>query len=439
MGLLLNQARSICNSWQPQTISELDSLILGGGGRMTSAGVPVSEQSALSLIEVQKCVNVLARTRGCLETKVYRWADTARRKKEEAYAHPLYELLAVAPNDETDAQSYIETDQLFLSLWGNSTAEITRNSSRNKNITEIYQWQWWDVRPKRNESGKLYYEHRDRGKWEKYPAEKVFHINTMSWDGVIGLSTIGTAREMVANGMAMQDFANRFFGNGMNVGSTFETDNALSPTARKNLTDAVKEAGQGLGKSWEPLLLEEGVKWKRIPMSFVDAEFVAMMKLTTLNVDGLFGVPPPMVGNSFEGLTYTNIEQMPLYYVLFTLLPIVTRFERMANWKLLTPQDREAGYFVKTNLKTLLRADAKTRAEYFKQKIQNGAANPNDWRADDDENPNEDPSGDEYYMNGNTRTIKQICATDIKSTTGTGGNPDQTEDDNQQERRSNLE
>ncbi len=72
-----------------------------------------------------------------------------------------------------------------------------------------------------------------------------------------------------------------------------------------------------------------------------------------------------------------------------------------------------AGYFVETNLDTLLRADAKTRAEYFKNKIQNGAASPNDWRRADGENPIDDPSGDEYFANGNFRTLKQIVAKDI--------------------------
>jgi HK97 family phage portal protein len=418
MSFIDKQAQAIKASWQPQTLQELDRQIMGGSGIPTATGRFVSEQSALSLLEVQKCAGFLARTEGCLETKVYRWADTARRRKEEAWDHPLYDLLMVAPNNETDAQSFTETQSLFLSLWGNFASIITRNSSRNRNITEIYQWKWWDVQVKRDkETGKLFYEHRDRGKWEPYPAEKVFHINTMSWDGVIGLSTIGMAREHVAQGLAMAEFANRFFGNGMHTNMILESPNVISDTARQNMKAALMEMHAGLAHSWEPFILEEGTKWATVPMNFVDAEFVSMAKLNKLDIDGLFGVPPPAVGNSYEGLTYSNIEQMPLYYVLFTLLPIVTRRERMINWKLLTPQEREAGYFVRTNIRTLLRADAKTRAEYFKNKIQNGAASPNDWRMDDDENPIDDQFGNEYFANGNFRTLKQIVSNDIKSST----------------------
>jgi HK97 family phage portal protein len=395
------------------TIQELDELMDRRWGRPTVAGVPVSENLALTFSEVQKCVNLLARTEGCLETKVYKWDNTAHTKKVEATDHPLYELLFTAPNNETDAQSFVETESLFLSLYGNFGAEITRNSSRNRNITELYQWKWWEVRVKRDENGTLYYEHKEGAQWEQYPAEKIFHINTMAWDGVVGLSTIGMARETVAQGLAAQQFCNRFYGRGMHMGGIISVPGSLSDEAKANIKKAALEMAGGLGNSWEPYVLEDGVEWDRIPMSFVDAQFIETAKLNCLDIDGIFGVPPPLVGNSYQGLTYNTVEQVSLNYVLYTLLPIVTRRERMINWKLLTRQEREAGYFVKTNLNTLLRADAVSRAKYFRDKSQSGAMSPNDWKLEDDENPIGDPSGDEYYANGNYRTLKQICLHDI--------------------------
>ena len=413
----------IRNSWQPETLQELDNRIMGRGGMPTTTGLYVGEQTSLNLIEVQKCVNVLARTEGCLETKIFKWSDTARRKKEEAWAHPLYELLVIAPNNETDAQSYTETESLFLSLWGNHASIITRNTSRNRNITELYQWKWWEVRVKRDkETNELFYEHWERGKWEPYPAEKIFHINCMGYDGVVGLSVIGMACEHVAQGLAMSEFSNRFFGNGMHTNLVLESPNALSDIVRKNLGTALKEMHTGLSHSWEPFILEEGTKWATVPMSFVDAQFVDMMKLNKIDIDGMFGVPPPLVGSSYDGLTYSNVEQLSLTYVLYTLLPIVTRRERMMNWKLLTRQEREAGYFVQTNINTLLRADAKARGEYFKNKIQNGGMSPNDWRKEDNENPIPGAAGDAYFANGNFRTLDQILANDIGNKSSNSNN-----------------
>ena len=422
MSFLNRQAAAIKNSWQPESIGELDRHISSGGGMFTHTGLFVSEQSSLNHIEVLKCARVRAEVRGCLETKVYRWTNTARTRKEEARDHPLFYLLNVAENDETDAQSYIERQELFLSLWGNDGSIITRNTSRNKNITSIDQLSWWDVRVDRDrETGKLAYKYRDRGKWEPIPTEKMFHINTMALDGVNGLSFIGMARESVSQGIALTTFANKFFSNGMHTNMVLETAGVLTETGRDNMRTAMAELKTGLEHSWEPFILEEGAKWSTIPMNFVDAQFIDILKLNKLDIDGLFRVPPPMVGNSYQGLTYNNIEQLSLDFVLFSLLPCVTRFETMANWKLLSRQEFDAGYFVKTNLDTLLRADSKTRGEYFKNKVQNGAASPNDWRIADGENPIDHPSGDEHYANGNFRTLPQICANDIKTNNQTGG------------------
>jgi hypothetical protein len=41
------------------------------------------------------------------------------------------------------------------------------------------------------------------------------------------------------------------------------------------------------------------------------------------------------------------------------------------------------------------------------------AMSPNDWRLADDENPLDSESGDQYFGNGNLRTIDQIVANDI--------------------------
>lgn len=397
MGFLYKQG--VKASWQPQTIAELDQLILGGGGRPTTTGLRVSEQTSMSLIEVQKCVRVRAETRGCLPVSVRK--KRAGGGSDEATDHPLHELLHTAPNNEMDAQTYYERMEIFFSLWGNDASIITRNSSRNRNVTDLYPIPWYQWRVRRDkETRELYYEFQDRGQWERLPPEKVFHIKGMSFDGVVGISTIGMAREAVAQGLAMSEFSNRFFGQGMNMGGILECPGTLSKDARTNMKAAALEMGGGLANSWEPFLLEEGTKWNRIPMSFVDAQFVEVMQLNKEDIDGLFRVPQHMAGN-LRRSTNNNIEHQGIEFVTYSLLPMVTRFERMANWRLLTPQDRAAGYYVKVNVDALLRGDSVSRGQYLNLKRQNGALNADQWREYDEENPTGTEGGKAYLVNGN--------------------------------------
>lgn len=388
------------------SLSDLDRMMEEAfSGRPTTAGVRVSESTAMSLIEVQKCVRVRAETRGCLPVSIYKKRKNGK-GRDEARDHPLYEILNVAPNDEMDSQTFYERMEIYFSLWGNDVSIITRNTSRNQNITELYPVPWYHMRVKRDpDTQKLYYEYLDRGKPEKFPPEKVFHIKGMSFDGLVGISTIGMAREAVAQGLAMSEFANRFFGQGMNFGGILETPAVLSDAARKNMKAAAKEMGAGLANAWEPFLLEEGTKWNRIPMSFVDAQFIQMMNLGKYDIDGLLRVPPHMVAN-LERSTNNNIEHQGIEFVVYSTLPAITRFERAADWRLLTPRDRAEGYYVKVNVDALLRGDAVSRGQYLNQKRQNGALSADDWRELDDENPTGVPGGDAYLINGNMISLE---------------------------------
>lgn len=405
-----------------QSLSDFDRLMDEAmWGRPTHSGVKVHESTAMSLIEVQKCVRVRAETRGCLPVSIYKKRKSGG-GRDEARDHSLYEIINVAPNSEMDSQTYYERQEIYFSLWGNDVSVITRNTSRNRNVTDLYPLPWYKVRMKRDETtSRLYYEYNDRGQWEKFPEEKIFHLKGMSFDGLTGISTIGMARESVGQGLAMAEFANRFFGNGMNIGGILESPNKLSPEARNNMRKAAKEMAGGLSNAWEPFLLEEGTKWNRIPMSFVDAQFIDVMKLNKYDVNGLFRVPPHMVAN-LERATNNNIEHQGIEFVVYSLLPMVTRFERMANWKLLTPQDRAAGYYVKVNVDALLRGDTVSRGRYLQMKRQNGALSADDWRELDDENPTGVPGGDAYLVNGNMISLDTAMKQEPRSSTGGEGN-----------------
>jgi HK97 family phage portal protein len=402
------------------SIHELDHMMEHGWGRPTTAGVPVSESSAMNLIEVHKCVKVRAETRGCLPVGIYKKRSDGK-GRDLARDHPLQDLLNVAPNNEMDSQTFYERMEIYFSLWGNDYSIITRNVSRNKDVRELYPVPAYQMRVKRDpETQDLFYEYRDRGQTERLPPEKVFHIRGMSFDGLTGISTIGMAREAVAQGLAMQEFTNRFFGNGMNFGGILEVPNVLTPDARKNMKLAAQELSGGLGNAWEPFVLEEGTKYNRIPMSFVDAQFIEVMNLNKEDIDGLFRVPPHMVANLKES-TNNNIEHQGIEFVTYSLLPMITRFERTANWRLLTRAEREAGYYVKVNVDALLRGDAASRGEYLQKKRQNGALSANEWKGLDDENPIEQEGGDAYLVNGNMISLETAMKQQPRTNTQNGG------------------
>lgn len=190
----------------------------------------------------------------------------------------------------------------------------------------------------------------------------------------------------------------------MNVGGVLEHPQALSELAYGRLQEWITEKGVGLGNSWKPLILEEGMKFSRIPMPFVDAQFIETRKLNRDEICGLFRVPPHMIAN-LERSTNNNIEHQGIEFVMHTLMPYLTRIEQTANWKLFTPAERAAGYYVKFNVDGLLRGDYKSRQEGLAIQRQNGIINGDAWNEIEDRNPAPDGSGKAYLVNGNMITI----------------------------------
>jgi hypothetical protein len=82
----------------------------------------------------------------------------------------------------------------------------------------------------------------------------------------------------------------------------------------------------------------------------------------------------------------TGIEQLMIGFVTWTLGPWVKRWEEELGRKLLTPEERAAGFYIKFNLTALLRGDMAARAAFYKAGITDGWLTRNEARAKEDLN-----------------------------------------------------
>lgn len=372
------------------------------GGRQTASGVTVNEQSALRYVTVYSCARVLAETLGSLPLVVYR--ERPGGGQDKARDHPVFELLHDQPNDEMSSSSFREAMQGQHVLAGNCYGIITPN--RRGQPIDLYPVDWTLLTPERNQdTGRLQYRLNDRGKDEIFPPERVFHVPGWGFNGIQGYSTIAMARELVGLGLAITEFAARFYGQGMNVGGVLEHPEKLSNEAHQRLKASIEAEGAGLANSWRPLILEEGMKFARIPMPLRDAQFIEQQKLTDVQICGLFRVPPHMIAN-LERATFSNIEHQSLDFVKFTMLPYITRWEQVINRKLFTRQDRQQGYYARFNVEGLLRGDYKSRQEGLQIQRQNGVINTDEWRALEEMNPIGGVAGQAHLVNGNMISVE---------------------------------
>jgi HK97 family phage portal protein len=393
-----------------------------GGGAQTYSGVQVNEHSALRHITVYSCVRVRSESFASLPLSVYKRRKSGK-GRDEAYAHPLYDLIHAVPNPDMTSMTWRETMNGHLDLSGNCYSIITHN--RRGQVMEVYPWDWHMIEPVRNQqTGEIEFFITDRGKREKIPSDRVFHVPGLGFDGIKGYSIIHMIREAVGLGIAISEFSARFFGQGMNIGSLLETDHTFRSEDEIELVrKQFEERYSGLANSHRPLILHGGLKYNRIPMPLDDAQFIETAKLNESQLCGIYRVPPHLIAN-LERATFSNIEHQSIEYVVFSMLPLITRFEQTMNWKLFTPREREEGYYVKFNVDALLRGDTKARAEALAIKRQNGVINADEWRELDDDNPIGGVAGETYLVNGNmisTETAAKQMPRQTQTNGGEGG------------------
>jgi HK97 family phage portal protein len=174
-----------------------------------------------------------------------------------------------------------------------------------------------------------------------------------------------------------EQFGINFFKNGANAGGILSHPQTLSDEAYERLRKSFEEKYQGMANSNKPMILEEGLDFKRLTISNSDSQFLDTRGYQKAEIAALFKVPLYMLGDMSK-TTFNNMEQLSTNFVVNTLVPWATRFEQGVNISIL---DSENDLYCKFNLNSIMRGDFKTRTEGYKAMIDMGAMTPDEVRA----------------------------------------------------------
>ena len=364
------------------------------GGGPTKAGVPVIEETAIKYLAVFSCISLIAGDLASLPAILYQTGKDGSKKR--ATGERLYDTLHNQPNRNTDSLHWRETGQTHLLTWGNFYNDIKWNP-RTDEISEIIQLpDPGKVKPKRNRKG-IYYEWVDpitRTKQHRLKKD-MFHIAGFGFDGLVGMSIIGIAREAIALGIAARDYGSLFFGQGTHPAGVFSTDKNLGDNERQFVKDLQAQYA-GLGKSHKAMVLQGGMTYNPITIPMDDAQFIATRQHQDLDICGMYKVPPHKIAIHGANSNNNNLEQENGSYVSQCLRPWLVRWEQAMNMQLLTEDQRRRGLFTEILAEGLLRGDQAARAEYYKSMWSQGAMSANDINKIENRNPV--PGGNQYFV-----------------------------------------
>jgi len=364
----------------------------------TYTGRRVSPAMAMKLTAVFGCVRVLSESVGMLPCFLYQSTDSGRVK---APKEKLYSLLYTAPNDYMTPQEFWEYLIASLCLRGNFYAYKVKALGE---IVELLPLLPDNVQPKLDENWNPVYQVTfPDGSCDVLSQDEIWHVRTFTMDSLVGLSPISYARQTIGLGLATEEHGARLFSNGAVSSGVLQTDQALTDEAYKRLKENFQEQHQGLSNAHKPMILEMGLKWNQISMSAEDAQFLETRKFQLEEICRIFRVPLHMLQNT-DRATFSNIENLGMGFVNYSLVPYLTRIEQRINTGLVSKEKR-GQFYAKFNVGALLRGDMKSRYESYATGINWGILSPNECRDLEERNPRE--GGDVYLTPMNMTTKPQ--------------------------------
>ncbi|KAA0792465.1 MULTISPECIES: phage portal protein [Bacillus] len=337
-------------------------------GYQAASGEKVTVESSLGVPTVYRCINILANSVAMLPFQTFK--KTAKGRERDK-AHQVYFVLERRPNPYQSPFKFKHLIETHRNTWGNAYINIHWGvDGRPKEL--------WVLNPAVTtptvdlKTNKLwYFTSLPDGTPIKIPDDDIIHLTTLSTDGLKGKPPIQIARESIGSSQAAQKFKGKFFTNGAAHSGILKTQQALGKEAKEVLRDAWEEANTGLNNAQRIAILDAGLEFEKVGMPLKDAQFIEGMKFDKGEIANIFNIPLHMI-NELDRATFSNIEQQALDFIQNTLSPILIQYEEEFSYKAFSFNEQKR-YYLKFNLTSLLRADSKSRAEFYKIMLDAGA------------------------------------------------------------------
>lgn len=324
--------------------------------RGATAGVAVSEETALTLSAVWACQTLIA---DAIATKPQ---DTYRRSgKNRIETTPPAWLSAPNPwSTQTDFDT-----QRILSLlgWGESVCVLIRaNGDETGPVLER-----WPVHPSRVEVRDRVV-HIDHKPVRSGDVQRIVGYRQPGAER--GMSPIRFANQMIALGLAAEKYDAQFFANGAVTTGALEVPELpvdASAATVERLREQFAERHASVENMHKPIVLTGGTKWTQTSVNPEDAQLLETRQFQVNEVARWYRVPPHMIGDVERDTSWgAGIEYQGINFVQHTLLPWVCRLEEADS--ALLPR----GQFVRRNMNALLRGDSAARREWYRAGVDAG-------------------------------------------------------------------
>ena len=374
------------------------------GSVPSATGLMISQATAMAVSAVYACVSIRAKDVARCTPRLF--VRNKNGGRDQIVDHVIARLFT-RPNRQQTWFEFWQQMMLGYLLRGNAYAAILRD--RRGNPVELIPINPDAVMVLEASDGSIFYNVNRIGLWQiamlrnspvAIPEEDIFHLRGISFNTLVGVSTIGLARDAIGLAMGLEQQASRWVGNGARPSGVLKAKTRLSETAAMRLKQQWQAFTGGLQNVGQTAVLEEGVEWQAVQLTSVDLEFIQQRNLQIADIARYYDVPLSrlgVVGGTSSKITPAEEEQA---YVNHTVMPDLEVAEQ--KFMQVFGLDRE-GIEVDFDEGQLLRADIMTRYNAARLGVLTGILTPNEVRRSEGLPPME--GGDKLMVPANTAAL----------------------------------
>jgi len=349
----------------------------------TRSGTYVTQDNAFQINAVYSAISLIANTICTLPVDVY-----VRRDGDRIPFRPAPAWVQ-KPDVDLPREAFYNAVIVSMLLDGNAFIRVFYSAGQVVNLVVLNPL---TVTVKRNGLGRLQF--TVEGEDKTLGPEDIIFIPDMLKPGTVrGVSRIEALKENLGYAIALDKFAQDFFGNGSQLAGLIQYPGNLTGEQASELANGFDSRHRiRSGRGHRTGVLTGGATFVQTQSDPEKSMLVESKNQAIADVARAFSIPPHLLALPGTN-TYSSVEANNQAWITHCLRPIVERLESgMTPLMARTPGGENA--FIKFNLNGLLRADSTSRAQFYSVGIQAGYFSINDIRRWEDLRVIDDPAAD---------------------------------------------
>lgn len=353
-------------------------------------GISKTPKKLVGEVTYFTCLKMLSETLGKMPIKFYQETEKGI---EKAKPNASYKLLRKRPNPLMTPSTFWSTVELNRNHYGNAYVWL-RKEFKRQTYGGSYDIQDMWIMPSDcvqvvfddvgffGGKGSIWYIYTDRYSGEQFffRSHDVLHFKTSySFDGIMGLPVREILKSTVEGGLESQNFMNNLYKSGLTAKAALEYTGDLDQKSKEKLVAGFESFANGSDNAGKIIPVPLGMKLVPLNIKLTDSQFFELKKFNALQIAGAFGIKPNQI-NDYEKSSYANSEMQQLSFYVDTELFILKQYEEEIDFKILSPEELDEGYFYKFNEKVILRTDSKTQMETLAKAVDSGIYKRNEAR-----------------------------------------------------------